>query len=230
MGSLLIILISFFVFLFILYYLSKDDFVIIRKDLALDRIFSMAILMSVFSLIFSRFCFAIFNFKTEFINPLVFFAIPYHPGFSLIGAVVGGALFVYFYSFFKNIPIVGRLFDLFTMAFIGVFPIGFLFYIFLMQGKETMLQNIIFIASVIILFVFTKILFPFSSKGEIKDGSLGLIFILILSFVYFTGGLFLDAKNFSFLGLENVFVLITFFASLILIINQEIMNKYLGKK
>lgn len=229
MIDLLIIVFCFFIFLFFLYYLSRDDFVIVRKDLAVERIFSLAILTGIVSLIFSRLCFAIFSLNLQFFNPLVFFAIPYNPGLSLLGGVVGGSVFVYFYAAYKKMP-VGRLVDLFTMAFIGVLPIGLMFNIFLKFGKEPMIQNIVFVASVIILFVFTKLIFPFSSKGEIKDGSLGLIFILILSFIYFVASLFLDIKNFSFMTLENIFILITFFASLVLIMNQEIMNKYLGKK
>jgi hypothetical protein len=229
MISLLIILICFFIFLFFLYYLSKDDFVIIRKDLALDRIFSMAILACIVGLICARLCFAIFSLRPEFINPLVFMAIPYHPGLSLIGGITGGSIFIYFYAVTKKIP-VGRLFDIFIMSFIGVLPIGLMLNIFALQGKEPVIQNIIFVASIILLFVFSKLIFPFSSKGEIKDGSLGLFFILIISFIYFTGNLFLDVKNFSFLAPENIFILITFFASLVLIINQEVMNKYLVKK
>jgi hypothetical protein len=189
----------------------------------------MAILAGVVGLITARLGFAVFSLRPEFLNPLVFLAIPYNSGLSLIGGITGGSIFVYFYAVAKKIP-VGRLFDLFTMSFIGVLPIGLMLNIFSLQGKEPVMQNIIFIASIIILFVFSKLIFPFSSKGEIKDGSLGLFFILILSFIYFTGNLFLDVKNFSFLALENIFILITFFVSLVLIINQEVMNKYLVKK
>jgi len=229
MINLLIILLSFFLFLFFLYYFTKDDFVIIRKDVPLDRIFSMAILTGLVALVSARFSFVIFNLKPEFFNPLVFFAIPYYPGLSLFGGVTGGSIFVYIYAFYKNIPI-GRVFDLFTMSFIGILPIGLLINIIFLRGREPVILNIIFVSSIIIFFIFNRLIFPFSSKGEIKDGSLGLIFILILSFIYFTSKLFLDIKKFSFLSPENIFILIVFFTSLVLIINTEIMNKYLSKK
>ncbi len=224
-----ILLVAFFLFLFFLYYLARDDFVIIRKDIALDKIFTMAIISGIVTLIFARFFFVIFNFKQIYLNPLVFLAIPYYPGLSLIGGVVSGEVFVYMYALFKKMP-VGRLTDLFTMAFIGVFPIAYMFHIFLLLGRESALENVIFVSAIVLLFVFTKLLFPFASKGEIRDGTLALIFVLILAFIYFTGKLFLDVKDFSFMMPENIFILVTFFVSLILIINQELINKYLTKK
>lgn len=228
MINLSIILFCFFLFLFFLYYLARDDFVIVRKGLNLEKVFNIAILTAIATLILARLSFAFFV-NPKFFNPLVFLAIPYYWGLSLIGGVVGGSLFLYFYALLKKVP-VGRLFDLFTMSFIGVFPIGMLFYAFSKLGKESVMENVVFVSSILILFVFTKLIFPFSSRGEIKDGSLGLIFILILSFIYFTGNLFLDIKNFSFLASQNIFVLITFFGTVVLIINQEIMNKYLTKR
>lgn len=229
MITLLIIFLSFFLFLFFLFYIAKDDFVMIRKDIPLERIFSIAILTAVATLFFARICFIIFNFKFTFLNPIVFFAIPYYPGLSLIGGITGGSLFLYIYSVYKKIQI-GRIFDLFTMAFLAVLPIGLLFNIIHLQGKEPAIQNVVFISSIIIFVVFAKLIYPYSSKGEIKDGSLGLIFMLILSFIYFIFGLLLDIRNFSFLSPEHLFILSVFFISLILIINQEIMNKFLIKK
>jgi len=229
MLILLIISLCFFIFLYFLYFLTKDDFVIIRKDVALERIFSMAILTGFVSLISARLGFVIFNLHSGLLSPLAFFAIPYFPGLSLISGVTGGSAFIYFYSIYKKIP-VGRLFDLFSMSFIGVFPIGLLINILIQQGREPVIINVLFVSSIIIFFVFSKLIFPFSSKGEIKDGSLGLIFILILSFIYFTAKLFINIKSFSFLSAENIFILVVFFSSFVLILNQEIMNKYLIKK
>lgn len=225
----LLTLFCFFIFLFFVYFLAKDDFVIIRKDISLDRVFSLAILTGLFSLFFARLAFAVLNLHSDFINPLVFLAIPYYPGLLFMGGVAGGALFVYIYSIIKKVQ-VGRLFDLFTMAFIGVLPIGLFFNLFLVHGKDFKVNGIMLISSVFICVFFSKLIFPFSTKGEIKDGSLGFIFLLILSFISFSTNLFLDIKNFSFLNPVNVFTLIVFFTSLILLINQEVMNKYLPKK
>lgn len=225
----LIILISFFIFLYFLYYLCRDDFVIIRKDIKMEKIFNMAFLTAFVSLFFARFFYVLFNPLHQFLSPLGFLAFPYFPGLSLIGTIIGGSFFIYIYSSFKKMPI-GKMFDLFTLSFIGVLPIGFLGTFILLFGKTTLLFNIIFITSVFLPLCFIKIIYPFSSKGEIKDGSLSLIFLLLFSFLYFITKLFIDIKNFSFLNLENITLLIILFSSTILLLNQEIVDKFLIKK
>jgi hypothetical protein len=226
---LFVLVFCFFIFMYFLYFLAHDDFLIVRKNISLEKIFSMAILTSLVSFFFARFFFTVFNPKPEYFNPLIFLAIIYSPGLSLVGGIVGGTVFIYLYAKINKIPF-GRIFDLFIMSFIGVLPIGFLITYIILLGKTTILFNIVFIFSVFIFFLFTKLIFPFSSKGEIKDGTLGLIFIALLSFIYFTVKLFLNVKTFSFLSFENIFLLITLFSSLVLILNQEIIDKYISKK
>lgn len=225
----IVLLISFFFFLYILYYLSHDDFVILRKDISLERIFNMAIISSLVSLLFSRLFFAIFNHNLQFFNPLVFLALPYFPGLSLIGGMIGGALFIYAYSNYRKLP-VGKTFDLFVISFIGVLPIGFLLTFIVLIGKTSLFFNLLFLCSLVFALLFIKVFAPFSSRGEIKDGTIGLMFLAIFSFIYFLLKLFLDIKTFSFLDLENIALLLTLFASIIIIINQEIMNKFLMKR
>ncbi len=224
-----VLLLCFFIFLYILYYISKDDFVIIRKDISMERIFSMAIFTSLSALFFSRFFYVLINPSPAVLNPLGFLAFPYFPGLSLIGAVVGAEVFIYFYCSYKKLP-TGKIFDLVIMSFIGVLPVGFILTYLILLGKTTIFFNVFFFISLFLLILFAKILYPFSIKGEIKDGSLGFIFTAIFSFLYFLTNLFLNIKSFSFLDFQNLFVFIVLFSSLILLINQEIMNKFLSKK
>src|SRR5258706_5468218 len=107
----IVIIFCFFVFLYVLYYLAKDDFVIIRKDVSLESVFNLAFLAGIVSLVSSRVGFAIFSHNLNYFNPLVFLAFPYFPGFSLTGGIVGMSLFVYFYSSFRKMPF-GRILDL----------------------------------------------------------------------------------------------------------------------
>lgn len=225
----LILLFCFFIFLYVLFYLSKDDFVVIRKDISIDRIFNLAFLTAIVSLFSARGFYALFNPSFQFFNPLVFLAFPYFPGLSLIGGVIGGFLFIYFYSGYKKMP-VGKMFDLFAMSFITVLPFGFLLTFLLLLGKTDLFYNLLFIFSFILFLFFAKIINPFSLRGEIKDGSLGLIFISLFSLVYFTIKLFLNIKTFSFLDPENIILLISLFSCLVMLVNQEIMDKFLIKK
>jgi hypothetical protein len=225
----LILIVCFLVFLFNLYYLAKDDFIIIRKDISLERIFNYGVLNGIFSLIFARTVYILLTGKIEFFNPLLFFDLPYYPGLSFLGGLLGASLFTYFYSKYKKMP-AGKIFDLFSMSIIGVLPLGF-FLIFLSSFLNTSLFfNILFVASFILLFIFGKIIFPFSAKGEIEDGSLGLIFMAIFSFLYFIIKLFLDIRNFSLLSGENIIIFILLFPSIIILINREIIDKSLNRK
>src|SRR4030043_1864932 len=119
MLTLFIIILCFFVFLYNLYYVSRDDFVILRKDISIDKIFTLAFLTGFISLFFSRLFFAIFNPSPQITNPLGFFAITYFPGLSLSGGILGATLFIYFYAKLNKLPI-GKMLDLITFSFIAV--------------------------------------------------------------------------------------------------------------
>lgn len=225
----IILAVCFFIFLYVLYYFSHDDFVVIRKDITMERIFNLAFVTGVVALFSSRLFFVLFNNNLKFLNPLLFFALPYFPGLSLIGGLLGGSLLIYAYCNFKKLPI-GKMFDLFIKSFIFVLPLGFLITFIILLFKTSLFFNILFISSILLLALFTKIIFPFSSRGEVEDGSVGLIFMAVFSLLYFLIKMFLDIKNFSFLDLENIVLLISLFLSLILLINQEIMDKFLRKK
>jgi len=225
----LILFLCFFLFLFVLYYLSRDDFVIVRKDIAMGKIFSLAILTSLVALFFARLFFVLGNQTSSLLNPLGFLAIPYFPGLSLMGAVAGAEVFIFLYCSYRKMP-TGKMLDLFALSFMGVLPIGLVVNFAVNLGKVGLFSNIILIVSLLLILLFAKIIYPFSTKGEIKDGTLGLMFGLIFSFFYFMVKLFLNLKDFSFLNLENILILLVLFLSLILLVNQEIMDKFLEKK
>jgi hypothetical protein len=112
----------------------------------------------------------------------------------------------------------------------GVLPLGLIGNFIVHLGKVSLFLNLIFIFSIFVLLLFAKIIYSFSGRGEIKDGTLGLIFGAIFSFLYFMIRLFLNLKDFSFLSLDNILILVVLFSSLILLVNQEIMDKFLAKK
>jgi len=225
----LIILICFFLYLYLVYYLSRDDFVLTRKDIPVTKVFSMVFLTGIVALIFARLTFVLAYPTPVLLNPLGFLAFYYYPGLSLIGAVLGAEIFIYSYTHYQKMP-AGKIFDLFTLAFIGVLPVGLIGNFIVSLGKPGLFANLLFIFSIILLLLFGKVIYPFSTKGEIKDGSLGFIFVAIFSFLCFLTKLFLNLRDFSFLNLENILLLVALFSSLILLLNQEIMDKFLAKK
>lgn len=116
------ILIGFFIFLFVVYLLSRDDFVFLRRSITLDQLFDTIFVTSLATLLFSRIVFVALHFKSVYINPLVFFLIPYFPGLSLSGALIGGVLFSIFYLQYYKYPTT-RILDIFSIAFLFSFSV-----------------------------------------------------------------------------------------------------------
>ena len=91
----LILLICLFVFLYCVFVLANEDFVFLRQDVTMEKIFNIIFIGGLISLFFAR-LFYEFSAKNIFSNPLVFLLIPYFPGLSLLGGVAGaGAYFLF---------------------------------------------------------------------------------------------------------------------------------------
>jgi hypothetical protein len=226
---LLVILFCFFLFLYVVYYLAKDDFVLTRKDIPVARVFSLVFLTGLVALLSARFIFALAYPVSMLLNPLGFIAFYRYGGLSLIGAIAGAEVFIYAYCRYKKMPM-GKIFDIFTLAFIGVLPVGLILNFLISLGRVGVFNNLLFIFSILLLVLFGKVIYSFSAKGEIRDGSLGFIFISIFSLLFFLTKLFLNVRDFMFLDPENALLLALLFSSLILLLNQEMMDKFLTKK
>lgn len=222
-------IICFLIFLYNLYYFSHEDFVITRRDIPIEKIFNMAFLAGFMFLFFSRFFYVFFNPLPHFLNLISFVAYPYLPGLSLIGAMAATSLFMSLYFKAKKLPI-GKMLDLFSVSFLGVLPLGFLIIFIKQMGKTDLIFNVLFVSSIFLLIFFKKIIYRFAESGEIKDGSFTLILLAVFPLIYFLVKLFANPENFVFFQTENVFLFITIFSSIVLLINHEIMDKFLEKK
>src|ERR1035437_2521113 len=138
----LILLVCFFLFLYIIYYLSRDDFVLTRKDIPVAAVFSISFLTAVVALFFARVVFALANPASMLLNPLGFLAIYRYSGLSLTGSIVGAEVFIYAYCKYKKMP-AGKIFDLFVLAFVGILPVGLIGSFIIHLGKVGLFQNIL---------------------------------------------------------------------------------------
>lgn len=169
----LILFICLFVFLFCLFVLSNDDFILFRKNISQERIFNIAFITIGLGIFFARLMYVIFNFNSSYLNPLTFFLFPYFPGLSLFGGIVGGLSFLLLYSKMQKIPI-GRILDIFALSFLFSFSFG-LFFNLLLSKKINFFVDILFLIFYSVLFIIFMIIFQ---KERVKDGTVG-IFILI---------------------------------------------------
>lgn len=177
--------ISFFcllIFLFIVYQLAKDDFIFVRKDVNLESIFDAIFIGFFCALFFARLFYVIFYFNQKFLNPLVFLAIPYFPGLSLIGGIIGVLLFSFFLSKNKKFP-AKRFLDVLGISFLCSFSIG----IFL-EALVTVWSNRLLAAEEvgrsffgIAFFIFLLIMFFKNSWREGSAAFLAIFFYALLS-------------------------------------------------
>ncbi|MBI3366803.1 hypothetical protein HY041_04225, partial [Candidatus Roizmanbacteria bacterium] len=139
----IVLLICLFVFLYCVYLLSNDDFIFLRKDVTMERLFNLVFLGGLFSLFFARAVFGIFNQKSIFANPLVFLLFPYFPGLSLLGGVLGVGAFIGFLATRKNSTLpLGRMSDFLSIAFLITLPIGYLGYFVLSEENNIAIRTI----------------------------------------------------------------------------------------
>ncbi len=175
--ELVTLLIGFMLFLFTLYVLSREDFVFLRKNIILDDIFNVAFVTFFFTVFFSRFFYVLTHFETSYLNPLVFFLIPYFPGLSLTGGIIGGVLTLLVITKKKKYPR-GRFLDFFAFALLSVLPIGYLIGL-ADRGEHAIIFSLLpVLYYALLFFFFLRILLPRFLEGQLKDGMLGLLFLM----------------------------------------------------
>lgn len=180
------ILISFLVFLLSIFLLSRDDFILLRRNITQDEVFDSVFLASVVALFFARVFYILLHPKPMYLSPLVFFIIPYFPGLSLAGLLIGASIFLYFYHRSGKKPL-GRLFDIFSLSFLFAFSTGMF-----VQAGLSLLQRNFFIGILsmiisLIALVIAIIGVRLFSLSTWRDGSMSLSilsFITILSLIY----------------------------------------------
>lgn len=216
----LVLLPAFFVVLYALYKLTKDDYVFIRRNISHEQMFDIAFIVMWVSLIFARIVYFIYHPITDKNIFLTFFS-PGEGGFSLIGAVLGGILGLYIIGKYRRVPL-GRLFDFFTLAFLIALPVGFLGSAILFRSLE--LYFILGNAAVYLLLTisFMKFLYPKLLNRTMKEGSISIFFLLFFSLISFVVSLIDVSNGFHFqLTIQSILPIGLFVLSLILFFNHE---------
>lgn len=224
----IILVVSFIIFLFGLHVLAKEDLVFVRKNVTMEALFNLSFYAAGVGLLSSRIVYVLLHPSPGFLNPLVFFLFPYFPGLSLIGGVVGALVFVFLYKR-KKYP-TGRIFDFFAMAFLGSLPFGFLGAQILSGMQDLFVGIFMPILFIITLLFFVKVLLPLNIRGEIKDGSLGLLFLLVFSFTLFLARVVHERNDIRvLLQVDTMLLLVVFIGALVVLVIQE-KNLDLSKK
>ncbi len=220
----IVLIICFFIFLYTLYYLSNDDLVIIKKDMPLEGVFNTAFAAALIALLSSRIFYVVFHPRPVFFSPLGFLLFPYFPGLSLAGAIIGGSLFLLFYARKEKLP-AGRLFDFSVIGLLSCLPFGFLG-LFLLTGVSYLAVFLFsFLIYGILFFIFLKIFLKASFRNNLKNGSMGVIFLILFPVITFLSRIIEGFKSFDLFSLENAVLLGLFIVSTAIFLKQEVIGK-----
>lgn len=198
----------FIIFLFSVYQLSKDDFLFLRRGITLDHVFNTVFLSVPVAFLTSRLTYIFLHPSRGYFNPLVFLAVPYFPGLSLLGAIVGTWLFVSWYAKYAKIP-QGRLLDILGISFLFALSIGILLQGFIillphrLLGLEEIGRGMVSIACAIFLYLQLQ-------KGTWAQGTLSLLSILFYCLLSFMSVGFMVLSHKSVVGGSLILTTILF--------------------
>jgi len=162
------------VFLFTLFILSKDDFVLMRRNVSQRLLFDIACVSGVVGLFFARLVYVAMNPSIAYFNPLVFFIIPYFPGISTAGFLFGMCLSVYIFAVRKKLPI-GKVFDIVALSLVASGEIYFLIQAVIEVARRQWLSFGVFAACFVLLLIIYILLRKLTLSNRTKDGSVTLI-------------------------------------------------------
>lgn len=209
----IVLLLSLFLLLFCFFYYTKDDLFFFRKNITLEILFN-TLLISIFcSLLISRLVFVILNFQPKYLSPVVFLLIPYFPGISVFGGILGFYISAVIFTRRKKIN-TKRFLDYAAVAILVFFPLFFL-----------ISSNYYLCIMYLVLFIFfINILMPKYNQGLLKEGSVAIIFLIMSSLVFVMHDLFLLYTKNILLSKDALLFIILFFVSSFLLVRLEIKS------
>lgn len=211
-----ILILSFLTLLFILFVLTKDDFVFIRKNITTEQVFNITFLVGIVALFGARLAFVLFHFGPLYYNPLVFLLFPYFPGLSLVGAVLGGLMCVLLYSKVHKIPM-SHFLDFLAVATSGSIVVGFLTeYVFIRHFTVTnmLLGAIIFALLAIMLWKCIQI-------NILKEGTVAFLFLASFAFIFLADSAIKTRTPLFLIQKESIIFCIIFIFSMAIVIKNE---------
>ncbi len=219
------LLFCFLMFLFVLYMTAKEDIVFIKRNISLEMIYNVAFLGTLIGVISARFLYALGHMNSGVFHFIGFFLLFHRPGLSLIGGILGGFLFLFWYSYKKKYP-VGRLFDYFSLSLLSIMPFGFFASLFLSRQINFFQSIYMPVIYLILLFLLLRFLYPLFLRGEMGNGVIGSMFLLTFAFITVVTHFANNEKGIIFfLGLEDFVAIGIVVGFLVFLIRQERSSK-----
>lgn len=211
-----VLLVCFLIFLYCVHVLTDDDFVFLRKNVDMEKIFNIVFSGVMVSFFTSRLFYGLFYSKDILLNPLAFLLFPYFPGLSLLGAVVGTGIYLAWLKTRKgNLLPIARIADFFSIAFLISLPIGFIGFMMFLEHIDIVRSGIQALVYFILSVVFLKFFLPRLLNKEFKEGTITFLFLACFSAINLIANSFLKVNFIKyFKNPENIMLILIFIASI----------------
>lgn len=211
-------ILSFIVFLFILYLLFKDDYVFIRKNFLLDQLYDLVFVGLIGGLILGRLITIFLTYESNFFAKLF---IINNNLWTLSSIIIGFFMSYFLGAKIKKLP-VGRTIDFFSVAILGSLPVGYLIYLFFQRRSLLLIYLAYGLVYFLIFCGFWRYLLPRAIKNIFRPGTLGAIFLAIFSMLSFIMiYLFKTVQDIGWLNKEAYLCILFFVGSLIFVFLNE---------
>src|SRR3989344_1892152 len=193
---------------------STDCFLLLRQNISLAQIFDLALISFVLAFFLGRFFFIINTLQFELIHAIKFFHLIKFPGLSSLGFFLGGSIALFL--LFRKRKGIARIYDIFVISFLPVYSFNIIF----RDYSEIYIKILLVLLSILIIYFFLRSHY----KYIFHDGSIALIFLLLISIDSFIYQLLTSQKQSIFLSLSFIQILsvpLIFVFGIWFLINQK---------
>lgn len=203
--------------LFLLFTLSRNDLILLRKDITLSKIFDSVFFFVLAGLFLGRSFYVLYVQNPLLLKPLAFLHIARYPGISLIGIFLGGLIILR--VLIRNKIAFPRVLDIFYLSFFPFLSLSLLY------APITHMYYIIIITLLISLALFS-ILLKVHKEYMLRDGSISLVILLIVSSYTLIREILSTKSTISYITSPFGLLLFTIFliASICLLFNERILH------
>ena len=216
---LLLYLLGIFICLFILYAVSRHDFVLLRQSISLRQIYDNIFISLFVFFVVARLAFSLYSGSIQILNPLRFFYLTKYwgivPYIGFAGAII--ALFILFRKKKNRL----RILDIYFISFSPLILLDILL------KTNVGILLIIKVISVLVLLIFYGWFLKIHNKYTTKDGFITFMTIITYSLVNLAFSLAASGIiSQKYLWYNAVLVLVTIASSVLLILVQrDVFNK-----
>lgn len=215
--QILIGIICFLIFIFTIYLLCKDDYILIRKNISMEQVFDFAFLGALMGLILSGII-TFFAGNLRIPQPFSLFS-----GFTYSLTLFFFSSFLSFYIIGKNkkYPL-GRMIDYVSISYLSALPLWYLLNTFFLKSPSIFIFLGLGIFYSFTGLLFWKYLLPGINKNKLREGTVSSFFMTLFAAAGLLSSVLLRIIDKKFtISLEDILLLLILIAGITIIIRID---------